>query len=125
MTADPAMSAVVASCPTWLSGVAQANASSGAAIRASGAHAPCTAHPSASAQPIGTRISATHVSTSAVNGTRAMAPTTRAIDSGATSAQARPRNRSAQCGMPAAGSATHADCAATRTRLSPENHMRA
>ena len=116
---------VVATWPARESWLAQASASSGAARSASGGRAPCIAHPSASAQPIGTRISAIHVSTSAVNGTRAIAPTTSAIDSGATSAQARPRKRSAQCGTPAAGSATHADCAATRTRLSPENHMRA
>ena len=81
------MSSVVATCPTRVSRRAQASASSGAAIAASGGRAPCIAQPSASAQPIGTRISATHVSTSAVTGTSAMAPTTTAIDSGATSAQ--------------------------------------
>jgi hypothetical protein len=119
------MRRIVATCPARESPLAHATASSGAASAASGGHAPCIAHPSASAQPIGTRMSATHASTSAVKGTSAMAPTTTAIDSGATRAHARPRKRSAQYGTPAAGSATHADCAATRTRLSPENHMRA
>jgi hypothetical protein len=117
------MRTIVATCPARESWLTHATARSGAAIAASGGHAPCIAHPSARAPPIGTRISAIHVSTSAVNGTTAMAPTTSAIDSGATSAHARPRKRSAQAGTPAAGSATHADCAATRTRLSAENHM--
>ena len=125
VTHEPTISTIVASWPTRVSWSAHASASSGTASGASHQRAPCIAQPSASAQPGGISSSATHVSTSAVCGTRSIATITTTIDSGRTSAHAPPRKRCSARGTPAAGSATQAACAAVRTRLSAPNHTAA
>ena len=51
-----------------------------------------------------------------------MPPTTAAIDSGSTSAQAPLRKRRIHAGTPAPGSATHAAWATVSAKLSPLNH---
>ena len=124
VTPEPAIRTMAEISPTRVAGAAQASASSGTASPAWVGRAPRAAHPSASAHPAGTSRSATHVSTSALEGSSPMAATTTAIDNGITSAHARVRNRSAHVGRPVAGTATQAACAETRTRLSTENHMR-
>src|SRR3954452_15292780 len=120
--AEPAIRTVSATWPARVSGAAHVSASSGAASTASHGRAPRAAHPSASAQPGGTSSSATHVSTSAVVGTSAIATTTTAMFSGRTSAHAPVRYRFVHAGSPAAGSATHAHWATVSATLSQENH---
>ena len=53
-----------------------------------------------------------------------IATTLSTTDTGATSAQPRPPNRSRNAGTPAAGSATQSACAASSTNVSRSNHMR-
>src|SRR5947209_427325 len=124
VTAEPAMRIAAAAWPTRSSGSAHASASSGAANTASPGSAPRIAQPRASAQPTGTSTNATHVSTSAAGEATAMPATTAAIETGRVSAHAGVRKRSSHAGSPAPGSATHADWAMVRTKLSSENHTR-
>ena len=118
------ISASLATRPAGSSGAATATASRTTARTASQGRAPCIAQPNARALPIGIRMNAIQVMTSALADASVIATTVATIASGPTSAQPAPRSRSSTAGAPAAGSATHSDCAASSSsRVEVEVHV--